>query len=71
MKKPTWVFLASLRWILGITLGLAGLRLIESRQWGAEISFIASAIVAVLAIYLINYGPRTYDEYCQQQKKSD
>lgn len=71
MKKPLWFFLAALRWILGLTLGLAGLRVIGSEHWGRVIAFIASGIVAVLAISLINYGPRTYEEYCKQRQKPD
>jgi len=71
VKKPTWVFLATLRWVLGLSLGLAGLRLIGSQHWGKEVVFVASGVVAILAISLINYGPRTYEEYCKEQQKPD
>jgi len=66
-----WFCLAALRWILGLSLGLAGLRVIGSQHWGKVIAFIASGVVAVLAISLINYGPRTYDEYCKERQKAD
>jgi hypothetical protein len=66
-----WFFLAALRWFLGLSLGLAGLYVIGSQQWGEMIVLIASVIVTVLAVSLINYGPRTYEEYCEQRKKPD
>lgn len=69
MNQNTWRFRQTVRVIFGVLLGFGGLRLINSQQWPDSIGVIASVIVGIISITLISYGPKTYQQYCDQQKK--
>lgn len=69
VTKNTWRLRETVRWILGAVIGLGGLRLIGDQHWPAPISFIVSGIITILAIIVVGYGPKTYAEYCERQKK--
>lgn len=69
MKQSTWRFLETVRVILGALIGLGGLRVINSQRWPEPVSLIASVIVGIVIIIVIGYGPKTYQDYCEQQKE--